>query len=81
MSAEIIVPEGLRPFGRESDFITRAQAKHDIIMVFGPIAQLVTELCERVQVIEDHLGIVAPDKNVVAPSNGQHQESLSGDIE
>lgn len=34
--------------------------QQQIIAVYGPLASILEEVCARVQVIEDHLGIVAP---------------------
>jgi len=65
--SDILTLNGVPPrtTKRANDFATLADvamvSQQEVIKVFGPLAQLCTELAQRVMVLEDQLGITAPD--------------------
>jgi hypothetical protein len=80
---DLIVPGHLarpRSTGRDSDYLTRAQVQAMIVEHVGAMALLLTEACDRIHVLEDRLGIVAPVSS--SPSDASDATALAecGDI-
>lgn len=77
----------LRSGAKGNDFATLNDVQQHIVTVFGPLAQLLTEACDRIKVLEDAAGIVAPPKLfgcAMIPEGGYQEVPRardSGDIE
>lgn len=53
----------LRSGAKGNDFATLNDVQQHIVTVFGPLAQLLTEACDRIKILEDAAGIVAPNRD------------------
>lgn len=86
--SEIIMLNGApaRSTKKANDFATLADvamvSQQSVIEIFGPMAQLCTELASRVQVLEDKLGIVAPEVRSPTTHSWTHppEPRTDGDI-
>lgn len=73
----------LRSGSKGNDFATLNDVQQHIVTVFGPLAQLLTEACDRITVLEDAAGIVAPEVsgNTAEYTTDNASIATAGDIE
>lgn len=72
---------GRAPSKRASDFATLNDVANAVMNTHGPLAVVLEEMVTRVQVIEDHLGILAPVSPEAPPVASTDDTSTVGDIE
>lgn len=73
----------LRSGAKGNDFATLNDVQQHIVTVFGPLAQLLSEACDRIKVLEDAAGIVAPEVSENTANHPSDSASIAtvGDVD